>query len=316
MADKPMEQVDRLNSYTALQSLAEPLVEIPELINNWIRIGDLTLLIGSSGIGKSTISLPLGLSLAGGVNFLNSEVPNPESVLYLDLEMGEYEFRTRLNTLLPQFPKIATENFHWISLPNKDITSFKIDVERDKQRLFNELETVRPTLLIIDNHTRFHSGDPNSEEDMTRLVLTPFSQIMSHFNLAILYLMHTGWKERKRPRGTSAILDAASTEVAVVGRSLRSRTLHWGKNRPVRRQRGPLKLNIFYNPESFMIECEPEVDITDILNQIKFPLPRTELIKEIMTKWSVGKTIAYQRVRDELTSGKLITDGKMIRRKL
>jgi RecA-family ATPase len=127
----PTDKPDRLNSFTGLQSLGAPLAEIPELINNWIRMGDLTLLIGASGVGKSTVSLPLGLSLAGGVPFLGSKVSSAEPVLYLDLEMGEYEFRTRLNTLLPQFPKIAAKNFHWISLPNKDITSFKIDVERD-----------------------------------------------------------------------------------------------------------------------------------------------------------------------------------------
>ena len=71
----------RLNSYTGLQSSKTPLDEIPELINYWVRIGDLTLLVGSGGVGKSTIALPLGLSLAGGADFLDFEVPNPEKVL-------------------------------------------------------------------------------------------------------------------------------------------------------------------------------------------------------------------------------------------
>jgi hypothetical protein len=303
---------ERLNSFTGTQSLEMPLVEIPELINNWVRVGDLTLLIGSSGIGKSTVSLPLGLSLAGGVDFLNCKVPSPEKVLYLDLEMGEYEFRTRLNILLPQFPNITGQNFHWLSLPSKDITNFKIDVEKDKERLINELEEIRPKLLIIDNHTRFHSGNPNSEEEMTNILLTPFSQMMSRFELAILYLMHVGWKDKKRPRGTSAILDAASTEIAVAGRSLRSRVLHWGKNRSVRRQHGPSKLNIFYNPETLMIECESETDITDIFDQIDWPIARTELVSQVMERWGVGKTIAYQQVRDKIDSGELIVEGKML----
>ena len=303
---------ERLNSFTGTQSLEMPLVEIPELINNWVRVGDLTLLIGSSGIGKSTVSLPLGLSLAGGVDFLNCKVPSPEKVLYLDLEMGEYEFRTRLNILLPQFPEVTRQNFHWLSLPSKDITNFKIDVEKDRERLINELEEIHPKLLIIDNHTRFHSGNPNSEEEMTNILLTPFSQIMSRFELAILYLMHVGWKDKKRPRGTSAILDAASTEIAVVGRSLRSRVLHWGKNRSVRRQHGPSKLNIFYDPETLMIECESEADITDIFDQIEWPIARTQLVNQVMEKWSVGKTIAYQQVRDKIDSGELIAEGKML----
>lgn len=113
-------EVGRLNSLTGGEWLKKEIVELPELVNYWVRVGDLTLLVGESGAGKSSVALPLALSLAGGVPFLGFEVPNPEPVLYLDLEMGEYEFGTRLQTLLPQFPDIARQNFHGVSIPSKE----------------------------------------------------------------------------------------------------------------------------------------------------------------------------------------------------
>lgn len=98
---------------TGRQSLEKPLVEIPELVNNWVRVGDLSLLVGFGGVGKSTIALNLALALAGGAPFIGYDISNAERVAYLDLEMGEFEFRTRLNMLLPQYPETAKDNFYW-----------------------------------------------------------------------------------------------------------------------------------------------------------------------------------------------------------
>jgi RecA-family ATPase len=307
-------EVGRLNSLTGSAWLEKEIEELPELVNYWVRVGDLTLLVGASGVGKSSIALPLALSLAGGVPFLGFEVPNPEPVLYLDLEMGEFEFSTRLQTLLPQFPDIARQNFHGISIPSKERTSFKINRESDKLQLLNELKIVRPKLLVIDNHTRFHSGDPNIEKDMSSMILTPFSEMMAEFDLGILYVMHTGWRERERPRGSAAILDAATTEIVVAKKNaLRERTLKWEKNRPVRRQQGITKLNVTYDFDTFMVETGELDGISALIQQVVFPIERTELAQRIMEDLNVGRTWAYKQIKNLEERGNVVVDGKLLR---
>jgi len=307
-------EVGRLNSLTLEQSLIEPLEEIPELVNYWVRIGDLTLLVGPGGLGKSTIALSLALSLAGGVPFLGFEVPSPEKVLYLDLEMGEYEFRTRLNTLGPQFPDIARQNFHWLSLPGKDVRSFRINREGDKSRLLNELDIIRPKLLVVDNHSRFHSGDANKEADMIPMVVIPTGEMIVEFNLGILYLMHTGWKERERPRGTMCIFDAASTMIAVTkAGDPRKRILKWQKNRSVRRQQGPTRLSTLYDPETFMVETGEHEEISSVFQETVFPIKRNDFVERLKEDLGVGKTRAYNIIRELAQQGEIIIDGDIIR---
>jgi len=314
------EQAGRLNSSTLERSLTEPLVEIPELVNNWVRVGDLTLLFGFSGVGKSTIALPLALSLAGGAPFLGFEVPNPEPVLYLDLEMGEYEFRTRLNTLGPQFPDITRQNFHWLSIPNQETTSFKINNLSSKYKLLNEIEAVQPKLLVVDNHTRFQSGNPNAEDEMRDAVIDPFSYIMVTYDLGILYLMHTPLSDKGRPRGTAAILDAASTGIAATkkGADLRERTLHWTKNRSVRRQACPTRMQIIYDPTSFMISpgelsSEDETELEVMIAGVEFPILKSALVRAMRGELGIGQNWAYKTIRRLVSEGRLVADGNMLR---
>jgi RecA-family ATPase len=61
---------ERLGAKTGRESLESTLVEIPELVNNWVRKGDISLLVGFGGVGKSTIAMNLGVALASGSNFI------------------------------------------------------------------------------------------------------------------------------------------------------------------------------------------------------------------------------------------------------
>ena len=312
--NQPDDHQQRLNSLTARQSLTRPLEEIPELVSNWVRVGDLTLLVGSGGVGKSTVALPLGLGLAGGMDFLSFEVPRPEKILYLDLEMGEYEFRTRLNTLLPNYPEVTGDNFHWISLPNRDVKGFKINLESDKEKLINELEAIRPKLLIVDNHTRFHGGDSNRESDMIPMVVQPLTQMITNYELAVCYLMHTPWRDTDRPRGTMAIFDAASTVIAVNrGKDSQQRVLRWTKNRSVRRQRNPSRLNTWYDPKTYVISTGKKSDVRNLLDEFDFPISRSSLAQEIQDARGIGRTSAYKKIKELIAEGEVVEDGDMLR---
>jgi len=297
---------ERLGSKTGRQSLETPLVEIPELVNNWVRIGDLSLLVGFGGIGKSTVALNLSLALAGGTDFVGYAVNRPEHVLYLDLEMGEYEFRTRLNMLLPQYPEVARDNFRWVSLP-----TFRMGGNRVLEtKLRNELTAIRPKLLVVDNHARFHSGDANSEGDMMPMVIVPLTELMAEFGLGVLYLMHTPWGEQDRPRGTVCVYDAASTVVAIKKspEAPTVRLLKWTKRRSARRRMGALEVEVGYNADTYMVYPSAHAAIYAILSELTFPATKAVIAKAISDGLGVTERQGYNKIRELLEQGVLVGD--------
>jgi len=287
--------------------IATDVPEIPELINNWLRVGDITLLVGGGGVGKSTVAMPAAMALSAGVSFIEFGVNKAERTLYLDLEMGAYEFRTRAKTLSESYPELARKNFYGLSL-----STFRINQEGNLGRLRTLIEKIEPKLLVVDNHARFHTGDPNSERDMQDMIVDPMTAIMADYELAILYLMHTPWKEQDRPRGSMSIFDMASTMISVNrGASMpRNRVIKWGKNRPARREERLDSLTITYDPEKFTLDRTDAAGVAgDVLETIHWPAGTNELIRAFHDQLGLGKNRSIERIRNLEQSGDIIKDG-------
>jgi hypothetical protein len=282
--------------------------EIPELINNWLRVGDITLLVGGGGVGKSTVAMPAAMALSAGVPFIEFGVAKAERALYVDLEMGAYEFRTRAKTLSESYPELARQNFYGLSL-----STFRINQEGNLGRLRTLIEKIEPKLLVIDNHARFHTGDPNSERDMQDMIVDPLTSIMADYQLAVLYLMHTPWKEQDRPRGSMSIFDMASTMISVNrGASMpRNRVIKWGKNRPARREERLDSLTIVYDPETFALERGDAAGMSgDVLQNVQWPIGRTALMNVFREQLGIGRDTAFKRIDSLERNGDLVRNDR------
>lgn len=181
--------------------------------------------------------------------------------------------------------------------------------KRNEGRLKNELAVVRPKLLIVDNHASFHGGDPNKENEMMVNVIVPFREIMAEFNLGVLYLMHTPWMERDRPRGTAAIFDAAATVIAVTKPQPDTRQLTWTKRRSVRRQMGASEIEISYNAENYMIYPSAGTVVDEVLSGIAFPVKRSIVVKRLAEALGITDRGARYRVEGMEKSGLLVNKG-------
>jgi hypothetical protein len=219
--------------------------------------------------------------------------------------MGEYEFRARLNMLLPQYPETAKDNFYYKCLPN-----FTLKDKRNQTKLENELALIQPRLLVVDNHASFHGGDPNRENEMMVNVVLPFREIMAKFNLGILYLMHTPWLEKDRPRGSAAIFDAAGTVVAVTKTQEKVRQVEWKKRRSVRRRMGISKIDLGYDEETFQIYRLTPPEMQEILDSLSYPILRKLVVQKIQEGFHISQSQAYKRVTKLITNGFLKAEGK------
>lgn len=297
---------DVIEFKTLRDSLNQPVEEITPLIAGWVMKGNLTLLIGSGGVGKSTVRDNLAMSAASGEPFLNYAVPEAVKVFCLDLEMSQYELRMRYNLLAKHYPETAQDNL-WLA----NLSSFTMDSRRNQQRLENTLALIRPQLFIVDNHASFHGGDPNRENEMMENVILPFRRWMSEFDMAILYIMHTGWAERTRPRGTMAIFDAASTVIAEKETEHKSiRKLLWTKQRSVSASGFEGEIEIGFNPETYQIFRTTKPEVQEILDSLSYPILRKLVVQKIEAELHISNSQAYKRVSKLVKDGLLKAEGK------
>ncbi len=291
---------------TLRESLNEPVEEITPIVAGWAVKGCLTLLIGSGGVGKSTVRDNLAMSAAAGEPFLGYAVPEAVKVFCLDLEMSEYELRMRYNLLAKHYPEAAQDNL-WLA----NLSSFTMDSRRNQQRLENTLNLIRPQLFIVDNHASFHGGDPNRENEMMENVILPFRRWMSEFDMAILYIMHTGWAERARPRGSMAIFDAASTVIAEKETGQKDiRKLLWTKQRSVSASGFEGEIEISFDPETYQIFRTTKPQMRELLDSLSYPILRKLVVQKIMEELHLSKSRAYSQVKKLVKDGLLKAEGK------
>jgi len=294
-----------LESFTLDEIIKMDIPLVPEIISNIVAPGQFTLLVGSGGVGKSSIALPAGIAAAAGENFLGFEVPEPVTTLYVDLEMGIYEFQLRAKRLAEHYGELALKNFRGLS-----VADFRINQEGNFARFARLIEKTEPKLLIIDNHARFHSGDPNSERDMYDMIFIPVGKLLRDYNMGCIYIMHTPWKERDRPRGSIAAYDSASIMISIVmgGSNADNRVLKWAKDRTAAREKVE-SITAVYHPLSYLVERADSVGVSsDVLQGINWPIGKMELNHIFQTKLNIGENKARDRIDTMISKGDLVYD--------
>jgi hypothetical protein len=290
-------------SFTGEQSLIYPLEEDVWLVDRWVKLNGLTLFVGKSGIGKSIYSLNLALSAAGGVSFLGRfAVSEPMKVLYIDLEMGVYELRNRLNTLLRHYPKQAAQNIRLCSLGQLDLPN-----PNHLKRLDNTIKHYKPRFVIIDNHSRtLGDKDENNNSEMTFYILNPYRKLMSALNFGLFLPHHTPW-EKGRPRGATALPNAAEAVILLEETSNEFITQFTFKKERSAGKSGPKVLRVRYDPMTYLLH---PVGID--LNSLKLPAKRADIVRELQQKDGIPGPSAYRHINKMLKEELLKEKGGLL----
>lgn len=183
------------------------------LLSPWLREGQLTILYGNYGTGKSLVTLSvahlLGLIEYEDVSIGPWQVKTPTGCLYIDGEIGELEMEERLKQFEhygDQDPQYRTKV---LSIPEYQLEtedSFYLANRVNQLKITSWLkENPKYKLIVLDSiSTLFGLEDENNNSEWNTKC-SPFIRDLRALGVACILLHHSGKDGKKGLRGASAM---------------------------------------------------------------------------------------------------------------
>ena len=201
-------------------SLGKPHQEV-NLNVNWLIKGFLPRtgicgLYGDSFTGKSFIALDIAFAVATGADYSGHLVKAQGDVVYIAGEdAGGIEMRSHA---YHQYHQLNKESPLYM-LPSPQNMSNENSVETLSAAI--EDRELSPRLIVVDTlATCFGGGDENSGQDMNKF-MDGLRTLKERFDCCVLFVHHTGHKDKSRARGSSVLYAALDAEY-IVKRQLKS----------------------------------------------------------------------------------------------
>jgi hypothetical protein len=211
--------------------------EVDFLVDGCIPRGNITLVTGESGCGKTFIVYDLALAVASCGSWLGrgKPLPNPETVLILNYDNPTNEVKRRITQL--GFTKNMPVHFHtegFTSPPKTSPPMLKLPDENARLKII--IETLAPSLIIVDTLRQAHALDENDNQDCSLLMALFKEWTALPSNPAVVILHHTskskesGWNTNSRGSGEIPGSSDVCLEIEMDGEE--NKTLKWTKHRP------------------------------------------------------------------------------------
>jgi archaellum biogenesis ATPase FlaH len=193
-ANKVTELPERKSVRTAQQRLedAKNMPEIQKMLDVFLHSGELAILFGDTGIGKSILAVAIADAVSRGVELLSLENQSEASkVIYYDFELSDKQFEKRYSNSdnIPHkfSDSLFTDNVDFSTLVVDRNNKFE-KVLLDKIRL--DVMDIGAKLVIIDNLT-FLTAQTASDVQVAMEIMKLLKQLKSDLNITILVLAHT-----------------------------------------------------------------------------------------------------------------------------
>ncbi len=212
------------------RELPKELQPPPQIVENVLTAGGMSMFFGESNSGKSYLAIHLAICVSLGLPWLGRKT-RQGAVLYIAAE-GAWSIRLRLAAHRKHFDReIGTFGLipQVLSLldPSADVDNL---IELVKVRLARIGEPV--VLVVIDTVARvMGGGDENAAQDMSRLVGAG-DRIREETGAHLLYIHHAGKDASRGARGHSSLRAALDTEIEVTAdEATKTHTAHVTKQR-------------------------------------------------------------------------------------
>lgn len=178
----------------------------PFVIPNTLREGEVMLMTGEEGSGKSMLMSQIGLGAAMGINTLSltNDAHDPVRVLVIDVENEDIQIRDNMRRIWPYLHDARPE-----VIPDMEFSAHKfadLTDSRDKRKIINEAIDYGPNLVIMG--TVYKLAPTTDHELAFNAVMTTVRAIASKTNSAFIIEHHAGNgfqgdREGFRPYGSS-----------------------------------------------------------------------------------------------------------------
>ena len=180
------------------------------LLNPILPERGLAMLYAPRGVGKTMLSLSIGLAVASGSRLLRWNAPRPRRVLYVDGEMPLVSLQERLRTIsIGLDARIPDDGFRILAADNTE-NGLSLGSEEGQKALEPLLGDV--DLLILDNLSTLCTTGSESASDAW-VPMQNWLIGLRRKGIAVLLVHHAGTNGRQR--GTSRREDALDTVIAL-----------------------------------------------------------------------------------------------------
>jgi archaellum biogenesis ATPase FlaH len=176
-----------------------------ELDASWIVDGllltnSIGVVYSQPGVGKTRLSMQLAIALAGGKNrFLAWDIPKPQKVLMLSLEMDDLELQLFYKDMVSQDESRAIGSNLMFFAEGQPLD---IDKASGQEVVYGLIREYKPDILVIDSLGAAVSADVSSNVEVKQFFKF-VSKIRRDFGVTV-WIIHHGRKptaDNKAPKG-------------------------------------------------------------------------------------------------------------------
>lgn len=200
--------------------IAEPLNDLPTLIDDLIDANGMTVVYGASNSGKTFVALSAAMSIAAGATW-GGRSTTKKAVLYVALEGDHARTEARVKALKSEM-KLGDDVPFALAYVEAGILDLVSNTDGAKAvaalaREMAEKAGIEVGLIVIDTLSRAFAGrDENTSTDMGSFVLV-VDQLRKMTKAHVLIVHHSGKQEAAGARGHTSLRAATDTEFEVKG---------------------------------------------------------------------------------------------------
>lgn len=295
-----------LFSFQNVGNLNKQTIEQPlELWGERLLFSSARMLIaGAPKIGKTNFNLELAIRLTTGGNMLGWSTAGPCRVAYLNAEVMTYYMRERISVITDHLSEkekeLVNANLFVTGRTDLDLLSASAFYA-----VFDEIERIKPDVIIFDPLINLHSAKENDSSEMMNV----FGRLdlLADINKSALIIAHhvskgvvgtRGHDPFDAIRGSGALRGWADTNIMLYRSDDMVMSAYEVRNGPCPdpmpiwfdRDSGQWKEGTeFINPENFDDVCIQRIDyVCELLAHQYTALSREEVIKKLMKQFKIS----------------------------
>lgn len=207
-----------LTTRTVHQILTSPAPPINWIYEPWLGAGDVVILAGEPGLGKSWVALDLMFALALGRPWATcDQASGHQRVLYIDEENNYRLVRHRIGKLVDGLDiGMADIDPAKMSAIYALENGINFDDPASLDLLKRKLDQLRPDWIIIDSLVRVHRRDENSNAEMSALIGGIIKPMAAAIHAGVIVIHHLGKATKDRPAGSVADRIRGASDIRAV----------------------------------------------------------------------------------------------------